>query len=122
MKTMTFYDNTNNQEITYYLNEEGLVVGLEVFFFSPKDPSQIVATTSTPVQQQTSTTTRYPVTSSYRSPIYNSPPMPSLASGLNTSRAETIETIVTNAPTQVMSAPVYRRVDNPNRPAKRGCC
>jgi hypothetical protein len=120
MTTMTFYDNTNNQEITYYLNEEGLVVGLEAFFFSPKDPSQIVATIPTPVQQQPVIQNRYPY--SHRSPVYNSPPMPPIASGLNNPQAETIETIVVNAPAQVMSAPVYRRVDNPSRPAKRGCC
>lgn len=119
MTTMTFYDNTNNQEITYYLNEEGLVAGLEVFFFSPKDPSQIVATIPIPVQQQPVTQNRYPY--SYRSPVYNSPPMPTLASGLNNPQVETIETIITNAPAQVTFAPVHRKVDNP-RLVKKGCC
>jgi hypothetical protein len=131
MITMTFYDNTNNQEITYYLNEEGLVVGLEVFFFSPKDPAQIVSTIPTPVPQQPVTRTRYPVTPPYYPPVYNSPPMPSFASGLNNPSETTIETIAMNAPSQVGVAPVYERTSGIEPPPlksggnlrmKRGCC
>jgi hypothetical protein len=118
MTELVLYDNNKSCEMTFYLNDEGQVIGLTVYYFSPQSISRFLKDNPDIISPQRSVT--YPGIT------------PSNYAGLR----RTSPTMLSGVPPQVLTAPgVTTHVANPNQmvqrvtstpPAgsstRRGCC